>query len=87
MLELWSKGELRGLESLSQHESGLPEQKTLETLERSRKCQPAWGHSALETEPLSGCPTAPAPLHSSSRSGGKGFLSNRKLRGKGGCQT
>lgn len=49
MLEAWNKGErglLRGLENLSQHESGLPEQKTLETPKRSPSCQPAWGHGA-----------------------------------------
>lgn len=49
MLELWSKGEdglLRGLESLSHHGSGLPEQKTLETPKRSPKYQPAGGDGA-----------------------------------------
>ena len=42
---------------------------------------------SLETEPLSWCSMAPAPLHSSSRRGGKGFLSSHKPRGQGGGQT
>lgn len=41
----------------------------------------------LETELPSGCPMAPAPLHSSSRRGGKDFLSSHKPRGQRGGQT
>lgn len=45
------------------------------------------GDMVPSLEPLSGCPVAPAPLHSSSRRGGKGFLSSCKVRAQGGVQT